>query len=103
MTREDIIRMAKEARFYIEDDEANTLSNKEDFKLTEHLKNDLTEHLERFAKLVEDRAYAKQLELPEPRLTGKFSITMGKFKCTGCTGLWDSSEQAKNHSCRDYQ
>jgi hypothetical protein len=52
MTIEDIIRMAKEAGFYIEDDEANTLSNKEDFKLTEHLKNDLTEHLERFAKLV---------------------------------------------------
>jgi hypothetical protein len=52
MTKEDIIRMAKEAGFYIEDDEANTLSNKEDFKLTEHLKNDLTEHLERFAKLV---------------------------------------------------
>ena len=52
MNREDIIRMAKEAGFYIEDDEANTLSNKEDFKLTEHLKNDLTEHLERFAKLV---------------------------------------------------
>ena len=62
-----------------------------------------TEGLETFAKLIEDRVYAKQLELPEPRLTGKFSITMGKFKCTGCTGLWDSSEQAKNHSCRDYQ
>ncbi len=61
------------------------------------------EQLQAFAKLIEDRAYAKQLELPEPRLTGKFSITMGKFKCTGCTGLWDSSEQAKNHSCRDYQ
>lgn len=52
MNREDIIRMAKEARFYIEDDEANSSSNKEDFKLTEHLKNDLIEHLERFAKLV---------------------------------------------------
>ena len=52
MNREDIIRMAKEARFYIEDDEANSSSNEEDFKLTEHLKNDLTEHLERFAKLV---------------------------------------------------
>jgi len=95
--------MAKEARFYIEDDEANTLSNEEDFKLTEHLKNDLTEHLERFAKLIEDSIYAKQLELPKPRLTGKFSLTMGKFKCTGCTGLWDSSEDAKHHSCKDYQ
>jgi hypothetical protein len=65
MNREDIIRMAKEARFYIEDDEANTLSNKEDFKLTEHLKNDLTEHLERFAKLVaehERETIAKMIE-----------------------------------------
>ena len=62
-----------------------------------------TEGLETFAKLIEDRVYAKQLELPEPRLMGKFSITMGKFKCTGCTGLWDSSEDAKHHSCRDYQ
>jgi hypothetical protein len=52
MNREDIIRMAKEARFYIEDDEANGSYVQEDFKLTEHLKNDLTEHLERFAKLV---------------------------------------------------
>jgi len=95
MNREDIIRMAKEARFYVKDDEAYSPSNQEDFELTEHL--------ERFAKLVSDKVYAKQLELPEPRLTGKFSITMGKFKCTGCTGLWDSSEQAKNHSCRDYQ
>jgi len=52
MTKDDIIRMAKEARFYIEDDQANSPSIQEDFKLTEHLKNDLTEHLERFAKLV---------------------------------------------------
>ena len=95
MTREDIIRMAKEARFYINDNEAYSPSNQED--------HELTEHLERFAKLVSDKVYAMQLELPEPRLTGKFSITMGKFKCTGCTGLWDISEDAKHHSCRDYQ
>ena len=95
MTREDIIRMAHEARFYVQNDEAYSPSNQAD--------HELTEHLERFAKLVADKVYAKQLELPEPKLTGKFSITMGKFKCTGCTGLWDSSEQAKHHSCRDYQ
>jgi hypothetical protein len=52
MTKDDIIRMAKEARFYIEDNEANIPFNQEDFNITEHLKNDLTEHLERFAKLV---------------------------------------------------
>ena len=95
MTIEGIIRMAKEAGFYIKDDEAYSPSSQED--------HELTEYLERFAKLVADKVYAKQLELPEPRLTGKFSITMGKFKCTGCTGLWDSSEDAKHHSCRDYQ
>jgi hypothetical protein len=60
-----------------------------------------------FANLVaqreRDKVYAMQLELPEPKLTGKFSITMGKFKCSSCFGTWDSSKQAKNHSCKDYQ
>jgi len=63
MNREDIIRMAKEARFYIEDDEANSSSNKEDFKLTEHLKNDLIEHLERFAKLVTEHERNEIIEI----------------------------------------
>jgi len=45
----------------------------------------------------------EQLELPEPRLTGKFSITAGKFKCTGCTGTWTDREDAKHHSCKNYQ
>ena len=63
MNREDIIRMAKEARFYIEDDEANSSSNEEDLKLTEHLKNDLTEHLERFAKLVAEHERNEIIEI----------------------------------------
>ncbi len=63
MTKDDIIRMAKEAGFYIEDDEANTLSNKEDFKLTEHLKNDLIEHLERFAKLIAEHERNEIIEI----------------------------------------
>jgi hypothetical protein len=63
MNREDIIRMAKEARFYIEDDEANSSYNKEDFKLTEHLKNDLTEHLERFAKLIAEHERNEIIEI----------------------------------------
>ena len=63
MNREDIIRMAKEARFYIEDDEAYSPSNQEDFKLTEHLKNDLTEHLERFAKLVAEHERNEIIEI----------------------------------------
>ena len=85
MTIEGIIRMAKEAGFA--DEEIDVCQ----------------QILIHFAKLIEDSIYAKQLELPKPRLTGKFSITMGKFKCTGCTGLWDSSEDAKHHSCMDYQ
>jgi hypothetical protein len=60
-----------------------------------------------FANLVaqreRDRVYAEELELPKPRLTGKFSITAGKFKCTGCTGIWTDREDAKQHSCKDYQ
>ena len=63
MNREDIIRMAKEARFYIEDDQANSPSIQEDFKLTEHLKNDLTEHLERFAKLVAENERNEIIEI----------------------------------------
>ena len=50
MTREDIIQMAKEARFYIQDDEVPT--NRQDFDLTKHLEHDLTKCLERFAMLV---------------------------------------------------
>ncbi len=84
MTREEIIRMAREAGLYSYCDEKD-------------------ETIEHFAALVEEHIYAKQLELPEPRLTGKFSITMGKFKCTGCTGTWTDREDAKHHSCKDYQ
>jgi len=66
-----------------------------------------TDGLVTFANLVaqreRDRIYAEALELPEPRLTGKFSITAGKFKCTGCTGTWTDREDAKHHSCKDYQ
>ena len=65
------------------------------------------EKLEAFAELVRneerERIFAEQLQLPEPRLTGKFSITAGKFKCTGCTGTWTDREDAKHHLCKDYQ
>ncbi len=93
MNREDIIRMAIEAglNLYV-----NDLTEKQYIEVVEH-----------FAALVasaeRDRIYAEQLELPEPRLTGKFSITAGKFKCTGCTGTWTNREDAKHHSCKDYQ
>lgn len=65
------------------------------------------EKLEVFAELVRaderERIFAEQLQLPEPRLTGKFSITAGKIKCTGCTGTWTDREDAKHHLCKDYQ
>ena len=65
------------------------------------------EYAEKFAKLIaqheRDRICAEQLELPEPRLTDKFSITAGKFKCTGCTGTWTDRDDAKHHLCKDYQ
>ena len=87
MNREDIIRMAREAGLLGKPTYINGL--------------------EAFAALVasaeRERIYAEQLELPEPRLTGKFSITAGKFKCTGCTGTWANREDAKHHSCKDYQ
>jgi hypothetical protein len=91
MTKDEIYKMAQEAGF-----ESNSLG-------MTYTSGRLPELLERFAKLVADKVYALQLELPEPRLTGKFSITAGKFKCTGCTGTWTNREDAKHHSCRDYQ
>ena len=66
-----------------------------------------TKGLINFANLVaqkmRDKIYAEEFELPKPRLTGKFSITAGRFKCTGCTGTWKDREDAKHHSCKDYQ
>ena len=53
MTIEGIIRMAKQAGFYIQDDEWPT--NRQDFDLTKHLEHDLTKCLERFAKLVAEQ------------------------------------------------
>ena len=79
------------------------MNREEIIKLIED--NGLTLHgdIENFAALVEEHIYVKQLELPEPRLTGKFSITAGNFKCTGCTGTWTDRETAKHHLCKDYQ
>jgi hypothetical protein len=50
-----------------------------------------------------DQSNIENLELPKPKLTGKFSISMGKFKCTGCTGSWANRNDAQFHSCKDYQ
>jgi tRNA nucleotidyltransferase/poly(A) polymerase len=55
MIREDIIRMAKEARFYVKDNEAYSPSNQED--------HELTEHLERFAKLIAEHERNEIIEI----------------------------------------
>ena len=88
MTKEEIIEMAKQAGFEEHQAKFDT-------------------RFEPFAKLVaekeRERIYLEQMQLPKPRLTGKFSITAGKFKCTGCTGTWTDRDDAKHHSCKDYQ
>ena len=93
MTRQEIIAMARQAGFDPHDMSSDFTCN--------------LDNIEAFAKLVAEKEreqiYAEQLQLPEPRLTGKFSITAGKFKCTGCTGTWTDREDAKHHSCKDYQ
>ena len=55
MNREDILRMAHEARFYIQDDEAYSPSNQAD--------HELTEHLERFAELVREHERNEIIEI----------------------------------------
>ena len=94
MTREEIIKMAKQAGFV-------------DYELDDGTTNAFDVRYEAFAKLIaekeRERIYLEQMQLPEPRLTGKFSITAGKFKCTGCTGTWTDRDDAKHHSCKDYQ
>ena len=94
MNKEEIIELAKQSGF----------------ERLGHTAEDWVCHLEdieEFTKLVAEKEreqiYAEQLQLPEPRLTGKFSITAGKFKCTGCTGTWTDRDDAKHHSCKDYQ
>ena len=93
MTRQEIIDMARQAGFDPHDMSSDFTCN--------------LDNIEAFAKLVAEKEreqiYAEQLQLPKPRLTGKFSITAGKFKCTGCTGTWTDRDDAKHHSCKDYQ
>jgi hypothetical protein len=37
-------------------------------------------------------------------LRGKtISIKLKEYKCTGCHGKWHNSEDAKHHSCKDFQ
>ena len=93
MTRQEIIDMARQAGFDPHDMSSDFTCN--------------LDNIEAFAKLVAEKEreqiYLEQMQLPEPRLTGKFSITAGKFKCTGCTGTWTDREDAKHHLCKDYQ
>ena len=93
MTRQEIIDMARQAGFDPHDMSSDFTCN--------------LDNIEAFAKLIAEKEreqiYLEQMQLPEPRLTGKFSITAGKFKCTGCTGTWTDRDDAKHHLCKDYQ
>ena len=57
MTIEDILRMAHEARFYVQDNEAYSPSNQAD--------HELTEHLEQFAILVAKQQREEDAKLVE--------------------------------------
>jgi len=106
MNREDIIRMAREAG----------LVGKPIF----------TEGLEHFANLVASSERSACIDLlmglheaqsnngahnyyhfasnAIKELRGKaITIKSKQFKCTGCQGKWHNSEDAKHHSCKDYQ
>jgi hypothetical protein len=86
MNKEEIIEMARQAGFVTNEIKSYVISpyTFED--------QDLYQELEAFAKLVAEKEreqiYAEQLQLPEPRLTGK-------FKCTSCTGTWTDRDDAK--------
>ena len=90
MTNEEIEEMAELSGLYL-------------YKTNEELIYCLTYFANLIAQKERDRIYAEEIELPKPKLTGKFSITAGRFKCTGCTGTWINREDAKHHSCKDYQ
>ena len=94
MSKEEIIELARQAGF------ERLGHTAEDWVC--HLE-DIEEFIKLVAEKEREQIYAEQLQLPEPRLTGKFSITAGKFKCTGCTGTWTDRDDAKHHSCKDYQ
>ena len=106
MTREDIICMAQEAG----------LIGKPIF----------TEGLEHFANLVASAERSACIDLlmglheaqsnngahnyyhfasnAIKELRGKtITIKTKQFKCTGCHGKWHNSEDAKHHSCKDFQ
>ena len=94
MSKEEIIELARQAGF------ERLGHTAEDWVC--HLE-DIEEFIKLVAEKEREQIYAEQLQLPEPRLTGKFSITAGKFKCTGCTGTWTDRDDAKHHLCKDYQ
>ena len=77
MTREDIVRMAHEARFYVKDDEAYSPSNQED--------HELTEYLERFAALVASAERERCAELRKELTFFYFDkpSTIGKQELVG--------------------
>jgi len=81
----------------------------------------LPDFLERFAELVRqderekcakdcadateeakrNERYIKEIEQPTPKQSGTFLVTKRTFKCTGCSGTFESALEAQYHSCKD--
>jgi hypothetical protein len=57
MTKKEILELARQAKFFVKDDEAYSPSNQED--------HELTEHLERFAKLVAEHERERCIYIAE--------------------------------------
>ncbi len=114
MNKEDIIRMAREAGGYpaAATDRALLLFSES--------------HLERFADLVARAEREACIDLlmglheaqsnngahnyyhfasnAIKELRGKpVTIKTKQFKCTGCQGKWHNADDAKHHSCKDFQ
>jgi len=48
-----------------------------------------------------ENAYAEEIEQPTPKQSGTFLVTKRTFKCTGCSGTFESALEAQYHSCKD--
>ena len=112
MTQDEIIKMAKQSGAM--------------FDHMTWVERDLLPMFERFAKLVAEKEREECADLlmglheaqsnndnhnyyhfasnAIKELRGKtITIKTKQYKCTGCQGKWHDSEDAKHHSCKDYQ
>ena len=111
MTKDEIIEMAQQCGL---------------IGMRPHLDGIYSESLEAFAKLIAEKEREACADLlmglheaqsnndnhnyyhfasnAIKELRGKtITIKTKQYKCTGCQGKWHDSEDAKHHSCKDYQ